>query len=71
MISYNFIINYPGNNEAYSGTRGLNFAEPDAVSSDLRDQAEKLISKLKRSTNIDMDKDWKVSTDVEKIRFKF
>ena len=51
---------FEGNNEGYSGTKGFNFAKSNAVSTDLRDQADQLISKLKRATNVDIDNDWKV-----------
>ena len=49
-----------GNSEGFSGTEGFNFAKSDAVSSDLREQADELISKLKRTSNVDIDDDWKV-----------
>ena len=49
-----------GNNEDYSGASGFNFAKSNAVSSDLKNQADQLISKLKRSPDIETDKDWKV-----------
>ena len=49
-----------GNSEGFSGTKGFNFAKSDAVSSDLREQADELISKLKRTSNVDIDDDWKV-----------
>ena len=51
---------FEGNNEGYSGTKGFNLAKSNAVSTDLRDQADQLISKLKRATNVDIDNDWKV-----------
>ena len=54
------MLSFPGNSEGYSGTRGFNFAKSDAVSSDLREQADELISKLKRTNNVDIDDDWKV-----------
>ena len=38
----------------------MNYAESNAVSSDLREQADKLIAKLKRSTSIEVEEDWKV-----------
>ena len=53
-------MSFKGNNEGYSGTKGFNFAKSDAVSSDLKDQADQLISKLKRATNVELDEDWKV-----------
>ena len=56
---------HPGNSEKITGTRGFNLAESDAVSSHLEDQTDRLIAKLRRSTHVDMSKDWKVDTYIE------
>jgi hypothetical protein len=44
-----------------SGNSGFNMGESQATSEDLEFQAQKLISKLKRTQNLKQDKKWKVN----------
>jgi Zn-dependent oligopeptidase len=49
-----------------SGNSGFNLAESQATSEDLEAQAQKLISKLKRTQNLKPDKKWKVTLSIPK-----
>ena len=55
----NFFSSDSGN--VNSGNSGFNMGESQATSEDLEFQAQKLISKLKRTQNLKQDKKWKVN----------
>ena len=56
-----FIINtISAKGGSKSGVAGFNVAENFALSKDLESQAEELISRIKRNTQADLRKDWKV-----------
>ena len=50
-----------------SGIKGLNVANNIASSSDLETQVEELISKIKRSSNMNIREDWKVCYFLEEV----
>ena len=57
------VITFSGKSDSSTMKSGLNLAEKNAFSSDLEDQVERMIARMKRNDQIDFTEDWKVCAE--------